>query len=111
MRPISANIDICLGHIDVSLGEVSEEENLRLISSLTLEVGKLLGLSPELFHHFRDPETGQPLGSTEKAVTCVDGTEQTLYVPNILQSSIEMGIYGVDPYFQITTPNSETSYP
>jgi len=104
MRPISANIDICLGHIDVSLGEVSEEENLRLISSLTLEVGKLLGLSPYLFHLFRDPETGQPFGSTEKAVTCVDGTEQTLYVPNILQSSIELGIYGVDPYFQITTP-------
>ena len=100
MRPISANIDICLGHIDVSLGEVSEEENLRLTSTLTIEVGKALGLSPSLFHHFRNSESGQPYGSTEKTVTCVDGTEETLMVPNVLQSSDDI----LEPYFQVTTP-------
>ena len=104
MRPISANIDVCLNHIDVSFGEVSEEENLRLTSTLTIEVGKVLGLSPSLFHHFRNSETGQPFGSTEKTVTCVNGEEKTLSVPNVLQSSIDLGIFSSDPYFQVITP-------
>jgi len=107
LRPISANIDVCLGHIRVSFGEVSEEENMRLTASLTLEVGKLLGLSPSLFHHFRSSETGLLLGSTEKKVTCVDGTEQTVVVPNVLQSSLDFeggDAMGTGPYFQVTTP-------
>eukprot|EP00579_Thalassiosira_antarctica_P010016 CAMPEP_0201910674 /NCGR_PEP_ID=MMETSP0903-20130614/1961_1 /ASSEMBLY_ACC=CAM_ASM_000552 /TAXON_ID=420261 /ORGANISM="Thalassiosira antarctica, Strain CCMP982" /LENGTH=744 /DNA_ID=CAMNT_0048445341 /DNA_START=36 /DNA_END=2270 /DNA_ORIENTATION=- len=106
LRPISANIDVCLSNIDVSFGEVSEEESLRLTATLTIEVGKVLGLSPSLFHHFRSSETGEPYGSTEKKVTCVNGTEQTLLVPNVLQSSFDLGAdaFGNVPYFQVTTP-------
>ena len=108
MRPISANIDVCLDNIDASFGEVSEVENLRLTSTLTIEVGKVLGLSPSLFQHFRSSETGQPFGSTEKEVTCVDGTERTLLVPNVLQSSSDLEFDADDendsPYFQVTTP-------
>ena len=45
LRPLSANIDVCLSNIDVTWGEVSAEENLRLTSALTVEVGKILGLA------------------------------------------------------------------
>ncbi|KAL3766901.1 hypothetical protein ACHAW5_000919 [Stephanodiscus triporus] len=101
LRPISANIDVCLRHINVSFGEVSDQESLRLTSSLTNEVGKLLGLSPSLFHHFRNSETGHLFGSTEKTVRCVDGTEKTLLVPNILQSSLDGKKKGL---WEVTTP-------
>mmetsp|Transcript_30290 Transcript_30290/g.65409 ORF Transcript_30290/g.65409 Transcript_30290/m.65409 type:complete len:1736 (-) Transcript_30290:678-5885(-) len=105
LRPIFANIDVCLSNVEVTSGEVSEQENLRLTSTLTVEVGKLLGLSPSLFHHFRSAETGQPFGSTEKKVTCVNGTELTLLVPNVLQSRFDHGAdalgYGG---WEVTTP-------
>ncbi|KAL9187722.1 hypothetical protein ACHAXT_006100 [Thalassiosira profunda] len=106
LRPLSANINVCLDNINVSFGEVGEEENLRLTSSLTIEVGKILGMSPSLFRHYRNSETGQPYGSTERKVTCVDGTEQTLLVPNMLQSSADLDEDAVDdaPYFLVATP-------
>ncbi len=107
LRPISANMDLCLQNIDESFGEVSDRESLRLTSALTMEVGKLLGLSPSLFHHFRNSETGQPFGSTEKTVTCVDGSVRTLLVPNILQPSLDLnlGISGKKRgMWEVTTP-------
>jgi len=85
MRPVSSNIVICLDQIDASFGEISDEEIIRVTEYLTLEVGKVLGLSPSLFEHFRNPETGMPWGATKKTVTCIDGAEKTISVPNILQ--------------------------
>ncbi|KAL7534846.1 hypothetical protein ACHAWF_004971, partial [Thalassiosira exigua] len=106
MRPLSANIDVCLSRMEVSFGEVSEEENLRITSTLTIEVGRLLGLSPSLFHHFHNSETGKPYGSKEKLVTCVNGTERIVLVPNVLQSSLDLGmdVLSSEPYFQVNTP-------
>ena len=100
-------MDVCLQNIVVSLGEVPDQEILRLTSSLTKEVGKMLGVSPSLFHHFRNSETGQPFGSTEKSVTCVDGSEKTLLVPNILQSSLDLTIDASGKktgLWEVTTP-------
>jgi len=107
LRPISASMDVCLQNIVVSLGEVSDQEILRLTSSLTKEVGKILGVSPSLFHHFRNSETDQPFGSTEKSVTCVDGSEKTLVVPNILRSSLDLTIDASGKktgLWEVTTP-------
>ena len=108
LRPISASMDVCLQNIVVSLGEVPDQEILRLTSSLTNEVGQMLGVSSSLFHHFRNSETGQPFGSTEKSVTCVDGSEKTLLVPNILQSSLDLTIDASGKktgMWEVTTPN------
>ena len=106
MRPISANLHVCLSNINISFREVPEEEILRLTSTLTIEVGKVLGLSSTLFHHFRNPVTGQPYGSSEKTVTCVNGTEALSLVPNVLQSSFDLGdeSFGDGPFFQVITP-------
>jgi len=105
MRPISANIDICLEHIKVFDGEVLEEEILRLTSELTIEVGKILGLSPTLYHHYRNSESAQPFGSTEKSVICVDGTEMTTLVPNILHSTLIIDASGTKRgVWEVITP-------
>jgi hypothetical protein len=91
MRPISANIDVCLEHAGLSSGDISDNERLSLTATITVEVGKVLGLSPVLFHNFRNPETKQPYGSTERTVRCIDGSEATLPVPNVLQTWIVEG--------------------
>lgn len=107
LRPISANIDICLPNMDLSYGEVSDQESLRITSALTKEVGRLLGLAPSLFQYFRNSETGRPYGSTEKTVTCVDGSEKTLLVPNILQRSFDLNLDASGKergLWEVTTP-------
>lgn len=105
LRPISANIELCLENVDLSFGDVSDEESLRLTATLTVEVGKILGLSPALFRYFRNPLTKQPYGSTERTVRCVDGAEETLFVPNILQTWIESDSLGKEiGRWELTTP-------
>ena len=99
-RPVLGNLVICLDDIEVNDGVVSDEEILRQISSQTLEVGKILGLSPSLFQYYRNPATGRAWGSSLKTVTCVDGTKDTLDVPNILAQ----GFDGDDSYFEVVTP-------
>lgn len=65
-RPTAGNLVVCLDAIDASLGEVSEQETLRLTSVLTMEVGKVLGLSSSLFQYYQNKEAGKPWGTTEK---------------------------------------------
>jgi leishmanolysin-like peptidase len=101
MRPISANIVICFHSVDLSLGEVSTEESLRLTASLTIEVGKVLGMSPPLYQYFRNAETGKPFGATRKEVTCVDGSRQTILMPNVLQATSDLIR---SPSYEIVTP-------
>ncbi|KAL7470963.1 hypothetical protein ACHAXS_011251 [Conticribra weissflogii] len=91
MRPISGNLVLCLDQIDATRFEVSEEEVLRITSTVTMEIGKILGLSPALFRYFRDPQNGKPWGATKQNVICVDGSEQTHLIPNILRSSFDLG--------------------
>ncbi|KAL7460690.1 hypothetical protein ACHAXS_001135, partial [Conticribra weissflogii] len=107
MRPVSSNTVICLDQIDASFGEISDEEIIRVTEYLTLEVGKVLGLSPSLFEHFRNPETGTPWGATKKTVTCIDGVEKDMWVPNILSASMESISRGdrlLEPFFEVVSP-------
>ncbi|KAL7466182.1 hypothetical protein ACHAXS_006476 [Conticribra weissflogii] len=109
MRPISGNLVICLNDIKVQHGIVPDEEALRQISIHTLEVGKMLGLSPTLFQHYRNPATGRPWGTTARTVTCVDGIVDTFDVPNILDQSFytdeEFSDDGADgAYFEVISP-------
>jgi len=90
MRPISGNLVLCLDQIDATRFEVAEDEVLRMTSSITMEVGKILGLSPVLFRYFRDPQNGKPWGATKRKIVCVDGSERTLSVPNILRSTLDV---------------------
>ena len=108
MRPVSGNLVICLDQIEASPGEIADVEFLRVTSSLTLEVGKILGLSPSLFVYFRDPKTGKSWGAEKRTVKCVDGTEHTLSVPNMLQSNLDldngMRAIEIEPYFEVISP-------
>ena len=106
MRPIAANIVVCFDSIDVSSGEVSVKESLRLTASLTVEVGKVLGMSSSLYPHYRNTETGQPFGATRKEVTCVDGSTQTLSMPNVLQATVDVNDDRLiqSPAYEIVTP-------
>jgi len=89
MRPIVGNLEICLDAILLDEnGSVSKEETLNQISHYTMEVGALLGLSPNLFQFFRDPETGRPYGTSSQSLTCVDGTKASVDLPNILNAEI-----------------------
>jgi len=106
MRPIFANLVVCFSGIDVSFGEVSVTESLRLTASLTKEIGKLLGMSPSLYQYFRNVETGQQYGATMKEVTCVDGSKQTLPMPHVLEAKFDADDDRLTPtpYYEIVTP-------
>ena len=108
MRPLTGNLVICLDNIEAPRGEVSEVETLRLIASLTLQVGKMLGLSTSLFQYYINPDTGKAWGATTKTVTCVDGESKELSVPNILLSTMESADHGRGdirhPSFEIVSP-------
>lgn len=107
-RPLTGNLVVCLDNIKASRGEVSEEETLRIGTALTVQVGKILGLSTSLFQYFINPETGKAWGATKKAVTCVDGVTREVFVPNILLSTIESDDHGRQdinhPSFEIISP-------
>jgi len=109
MRPIAGNLVVCLKDIKVRNGIVPDEETLRQISIHTLEVGKMLGLSPTLFQHYRNPATGRPWGTSARTVTCVDGIVDTFDVPNILEQSFYTGDEFSDDsadgaYFEVISP-------
>ena len=107
-RPLTGNLVICWDGIDTVNGEVTAKETLRISASLTMEVGKILGLSTSLFQYFINPETGKPRGVTKKKVTCVDGNVRDIDVPNILMSNIEADDHGrgdlSSPSFLIISP-------
>jgi hypothetical protein len=109
LRPFIGNLVICLDTIaTTSRGEVTEKETLRLATSLTVQVGKILGLSTSLFQHYINPDTGKAWGATKKKVTCVDGKTLEVSVPNILLSTAESDDHGrasmSNPSFLITSP-------
>jgi leishmanolysin-like peptidase len=109
MRPLTGNLVICLNEIQSSpRGEFTEKETLRLSASLTMQVGKILGLSTSLFQYYINPETGKPRGTTKKKVTCVNGDVREIDVPNIVMQRSESDEHGrggsAYPSFLITSP-------
>lgn len=101
MRPTIGNIVICTDEIDINKGTITANEKDRLVKVFSHQLGQILGLSTNLFQHYRNPETGLPWGSTKKSVTCTDGASLTLDVPNILQQGMDEHAH---KFFQVTTP-------
>lgn len=104
--PMAGNINICMNNIQlddtldgvVSLPKTTINE---YAAYLTTETGRILGASASLFRYFINPDTLTPYGAVERSVTCVDGTEEIIEVPNIIHE--ETNPDGKH-YFEIRTP-------
>jgi len=93
MRPLVANLAICIP-------SATEEKPPRswLLRQFTMEIGKILGISPTLFQYYHNAETQKAYGVSEsQLLPCVDGTEQVMELPNVLQ--LRDG-----PYYEVVTP-------
>ena len=102
----AGNINICTNNIPVNYTPdggvtISDSTMDEYAGYLTTETGRILGASTSLFRYFINPDTLAPYGATEKSVTCVDGTRETIEVPNIIsEDSNPAG----QRYFEIRTP-------
>ena len=90
-RPVVANINVCLNN--ETLGDRSTVE-LDYDNIITSETARILGASASLFHHYRNPDTNKPYGSSKVSVTCVDSSVESIAMPNII-SEVEPGSYEV----------------
>lgn len=57
---------------------------------VTTETGRILGASTSLFRYYNDPLSMTRYGTTERTLTCVDGTEEFLQVPNIVSEDVDL---------------------
>ena len=106
MRPIVGNINICTRNFPEN--SISIESNIVEIPTLkeyagylTTETGRILGASASLFRYYLNPRTLARYGTSKKSVTCLDGTQESLDVPNIIFEEID--IKGHSSY-EIRTP-------
>ncbi|KAL7487748.1 hypothetical protein ACHAW6_013320 [Cyclotella cf. meneghiniana] len=95
MRPIVGNINICTSNFPEN--SISYESNTVEISILkeyagylTTETGRILGASASLFRYYLNPRTLARYGTSKKSITCSDGTQETLDVPNIIFEEVDM---------------------
>jgi hypothetical protein len=110
-RPTAGAINVCLGGIVLNSDGTSEPEVVQDYIDVTIhEVAHVLGHSTNSYRFFRDPDTGTPRTArpfAEKTVTCVDGVERTLILPD--ENTM---IIGVDDrnrrYATIVTPKVRT---
>ena len=103
MRPLFGSLSVCLADIDVQDRKVNEKEVLRHIVMLTQLVGGFLGLSPNLFKYFRNPETGQLWGERTVQLSCGngDGVEMEVLLSNIIEQRAGVD---VEAHYEIVTP-------
>ena len=90
-RPVVANINVCLTN------ETPDDRSpleLDYDNIITSETARILGASASLFHHYRNPDTNKPYGSSKMSVTCVDSSVESIAMPNII-SEVEPGSYEV----------------
>lgn len=94
MRPLIGSLSICLDEMTVQQDNVYANESLRHTALISQLVGRFLGLSPNLFKYFRDPETGQLWGERKVEVSCSgvgidvdsqDEVKQEIMISNIIQ--------------------------
>ncbi len=105
MRPLVGNINICTKNIPTETDAETDVETIssstmdRYTSYITTETGRVLGASTSFFRHYKNPDTSIAYGTTEKTVNCVDGTKETIEVPNMIsfESAGEMS-------YEIKTP-------
>ncbi|KAL7549652.1 hypothetical protein ACHAWF_012920 [Thalassiosira exigua] len=107
MRPLVGNINICTENIPTeTLGDGGTRIPLTVITDydayVAAETVRLLGASASLFRHYRNPDTNAAYGSTEKQVSCVDGTSETIAVPNMIGEVVDPDNGKV--HYEIRTP-------
>lgn len=105
MRPLVGNINICTKNIPTSkfpgANAIITQGTLdRYTGYITSETGRVLGASISLFRHYKNPDTSIAYGSMEKTITCVDGTKETIDVPNMISESQSTG----EVSYEIRTP-------
>ncbi|KAL3792182.1 hypothetical protein HJC23_009646 [Cyclotella cryptica] len=106
MRPLVGNINICTNNVH-NVNNIPGRkyvENSTLIEYagyVTTETGRILGASASLFRYYHNPETSTRYGTTLKSLTCVDGTQETMELPNIVVEDFDANGHQI---YEIRTP-------
>ena len=102
MRPLVGNINICTKNIpkDTDAETISPSTMDRYTSYITTETGRVLGASTSFFRHYKNPDTSIAYGTIEKTVNCVDGTKESIEVPNMISEFESAG----EVSYEIKTP-------
>jgi hypothetical protein len=106
MRPLVANINICIKNIPTTIAPDYGVQVLNFDdyeSYTSTETARILGASTSLLRHYNNPDTGIPYGSIEKIATCVDGTQETISLPNIISEDVDSSTG--QAYYEIRTPS------
>jgi len=106
MRPLVANINICTKNVPTMIAPDYGVQVLNFDdyeSYISTETARILGASTSLLRHYNNPDTGIPYGSVEKNANCVDGTQETISLPNIISEDVDSSTGQV--YYEIRTPN------
>lgn len=101
MRPLVANINICTKNIpDVTPlpTEVLADYN----EYVSTETSRILGASTSLFQHYRNSDTDAPYGTTEAHANCVDGSQESMSLPNVISEDVNPDTGRV--YYELRTP-------
>ena len=101
MRPLVGTLSVCLESIGLQEKQVDKSEIVRHIASIKALVGRFLGLSPELYQHFRKPESKDSWGGRYLNISCGSSGEQEVYLPNVIQ---EQATADGELYYEISTP-------
>lgn len=103
MRPLVGNINICTKNIPTNTGAetiITPSTLDQYTSYITTETGRVLGASTSFFRHYKNPDTSIAYGTTEKTITCVDGTKEMIQVPNMISELEDTG----EVSYEIRTP-------
>eukprot|EP00985_Skeletonema_marinoi_P016052 scaffold8522_cov156-Skeletonema_marinoi.AAC.1 len=103
MRPLVGNINICTKNIPTNTDAettIARRTMDRYTGYITTELGRVLGASTSFFRHYKNPDTSIAYGTMEKTITCVDGTKETIEVPNVINEFESTG----EVSFEIRTP-------
>ena len=103
MRPLVGNINICTKNIPTNTDAettIAPRTMDRYTGYITTELGRVLGASTSFFRHYKNPDTSIAYGTMEKTITCVDGTKETIEVPNVINEFESTG----EVSFEIRTP-------
>lgn len=106
MRPLVANINICTKNVPTTIAPDYGVQVLNFDDYegyISTETARVLGASTSLLRHFNNPDTGIPYGSVEKNSNCVDGTQETISLPNIISEDVDSSTGQV--YYEIRTPS------
>ena len=115
MRPLVANINICTNNIPgVSLSSsaaVETDDIQQAIPTNVLadyneyiltETSRILGASTSLFQHYHNPDTDTSYGTTETYANCIDGSQESVSLPNIISEDVDTSTGNV--YYELRTP-------